>query len=296
MKKKLLTLLLAVLAMASLSAQEGEIIYTDYGPEGWAHEFIAFPSPLYDPNDPQIGQEIDFDQDGINDLYYRALTEWNYMPFCMGSGLYSYYLNTYWFCEFNGIYEPIGDTISNIQNGHSNPCNGWNPFWHHHFAHGYWEGEIEMFNSRYLAFRVPKDDGYCYGWIEHSIEFIRYYTPLGDYHYYHDGVVRLYRWAYCTIPNYPFRVGQTSFEWDAVDHTAESFASIQPNPTTGMVTVRGKNLRQIEVYDALGQRIASLQAGDGDTTIDLGGQPAGIYFVNLTYQDGKRSVKKVVRQ
>ena len=39
MKKILLTLLMAAMVTATLHAQEGEIIYTDYGPEGWSYEF-----------------------------------------------------------------------------------------------------------------------------------------------------------------------------------------------------------------------------------------------------------------
>ena len=291
MKKKLIFLLIAIASATILRAQQGEIIYTDYGPEGWSYEFVARAADF-------DTLQVDLDNDGIVDFYYHGsssalmhapVVAWVRVLSKYGDNYY----DTFRWCSsrfHNGEshFGVIGDTIPNALS--------WGRGYV--FDMGYYENNIERPNARFLAFRFPQEDGgYCYGWLEQSIEWIKYYEPGGGtWNYNHNTFITLYRWAYCTVPDYPLRIGQTSFEWDAVDHTAESFASIQPNPTTGMVTVRGKNLRQIEVYDALGQRIASLQACDGDTTIDLGGQPAGIYFVNLTYQDGKRSVKKVVKQ
>jgi len=68
-----------------------------------------------------------------------------------------------------------------------------------------------------------------------------------------------------------------------------------PNPSTGVFTVTGENLKQIEVFDILGQKVTSLQVNGDQTAIDLSGQPAGVYFVNVTDKEGRQCVKKVVK-
>ena len=71
---------------------------------------------------------------------------------------------------------------------------------------------------------------------------------------------------------------------------------IYPNPTTGMVSVSGVNLRQAEVYNALGQLVATATGNGSQITVDLNGLPAGLYFVNITDSDGRMCVRKVVKQ
>lgn len=73
-------------------------------------------------------------------------------------------------------------------------------------------------------------------------------------------------------------------------------ATIFPNPTAGQFTVTGKDLRQAEVFNTLGQRVLAVR-GEGETlSLDLGSQPAGIYFVNITDGEGRTCVKKVVKE
>lgn len=102
--------------------------------------------------------------------------------------------------------------------------------------------------------------------------------------------------AFCTIPNYPLCVGQTDFTWDVEGNEAKAFADVYPNPTTGVVTVAGTNLKQAEVLNILGQRVATVQ-GQGETLqIDIANLPAGIYFVNITDEEERKCVRKVVKE
>ena len=77
------------------------------------------------------------------------------------------------------------------------------------------------------------------------------------------------------------------------DHTE---MKVYPNPTSGQVTVTGKNLKQAEVVNLLGQRVATV-AGDGDVLhIDMANLPKGVYFVNITDAEGRTCVRKVVKE
>ena len=102
--------------------------------------------------------------------------------------------------------------------------------------------------------------------------------------------------AYCSIPNYPLYAGQTSINWGIEETEATTFATIHPNPANSIVTVTGKNLKSAEVINTLGQRVATVQ-GKGETLqIDIATQPSGIYFVRITDEEGRKCVRKVVKE
>ena len=71
---------------------------------------------------------------------------------------------------------------------------------------------------------------------------------------------------------------------------------IHPNPTTGLVTITSENLRQAEVINMLGQKVLSVQGEGNELQIDLAPLPAGIYFVNVTDSEGRKCVRKVVKE
>ena len=76
----------------------------------------------------------------------------------------------------------------------------------------------------------------------------------------------------------------------------EALVSVYPNPTTGQVTITGKDLKKAEVVNTLGQRVAAV-AGEGERiTVDINRLPAGVYFVNVTDKDGRKCVRKVVKE
>ena len=103
------------------------------------------------------------------------------------------------------------------------------------------------------------------------------------------------RLAYCTIPNYPLRWGQTSLN-ESIEETDAAQATLHPNPTNGIVTITGENISRIEVLNIMGQTILKSHCGSDNATIDLSGQPAGMYLFNITDRKGARCTKKVVKK
>ena len=140
---------------------------------------------------------------------------------------------------------------------------------------------------KYIGTRHRTEEGDFYGWIEFTFISEGPYTK----HLY------VSRMAYCTIPDYPLRAGQTSLDWDVVENEAPAFASVHPNPIDGgQLTVLGNDLREAVVFNTLGQQVAKAQGEGGTMHIDLSGLPSGIYLVSVTDNEGRRCVRKVVKQ
>ena len=79
-----------------------------------------------------------------------------------------------------------------------------------------------------------------------------------------------------------------------VESNDEIVSMLYPNPTQGKVFVEAKNLRQVRVFDLLGQLVA-VQAVDVDkTTLDLSSQPKGCYFIEMSTNQGC-ATKKLVK-
>ena len=255
--KKLLVLLIAFLSIATLKAQENGILYTNYDPD-FCREAngVSWDYSFF---------EIDFDQDGTIDFKMGI-----YAPYSDGwpeVGFVS--LWPYRLCHGSN------DTIlSDYSFYAANPT---------YIDHYFWdEGQT---HEAWIGFCKTVDDKNYYAWAWFYFE--RGYLMASCCC---DEV------AYCTIPDYPLRWGQTSMEWDVDENNGPSFADIQPNPTNGEIAITGKDLKKAEVFNSVGQQVVSAQCQGERLTFDLGNQPAGLYFVSVTDTNGRRCVKKVVKQ
>ena len=127
------------------------------------------------------------------------------------------------------------------------------------------------------------DGNYYYGWY-------RTYGIPQNHSWYFD------KFAYCTIPNYPLRWGETEILGVEENNEANAFATLHPNPTTSIVIVKGESLRQAEVFNMLGQQVLSVQGKGNELHINMAALPVGVYFVNITDEDGRKCVRKVVKK
>ena len=85
------------------------------------------------------------------------------------------------------------------------------------------------------------------------------------------------------------------FSGAGVDETEQSFV-VYPNPTNGLVTITGQDLQSAGVFNTLGQQVAAAAVSGEQITIDFKDLPVGLYFVNITKKDGRKCVRKIVKE
>ena len=72
--------------------------------------------------------------------------------------------------------------------------------------------------------------------------------------------------------------------------------TICPNPTNSIVNIVGENISTIEVINIIGQTILKSDFNSETITVDLSGQPAGIYFFTIIDKKGNKCTKKVIKE
>lgn len=149
-----------------------------------------------------------------------------------------------------------------------------------------WIGEPKDFN---FIFRYNiNDNDYCYGWIRFSIRY-GYLSGVCSYRYiFHD-------MAYCTIPNYPLRFGQTSFT-DVDENSYEPLqAKLFPNPADDKLSLRISgdiSCDNVMIYGIDG-RLLKIQNDDFEN-IDVSDLSGGIYITKITLDNGNTYTDKIV--
>ena len=73
--------------------------------------------------------------------------------------------------------------------------------------------------------------------------------------------------------------------------TAESRIKVYPNPTTGAVTILGEDIAEVQVYNMLGQTVATFGRSN---TLELSDLPKGIYLLRLTSENGATKTEKLM--
>ncbi len=78
-----------------------------------------------------------------------------------------------------------------------------------------------------------------------------------------------------------------------VNDVGRSF-KIFPNPAKGFVTITGKNLQQVKLFDASGKlELNQRLLNQSSVTISIGNLSKGIYIVELKDMEGNRETKKL---
>lgn len=84
-----------------------------------------------------------------------------------------------------------------------------------------------------------------------------------------------------------------AYEWSSplsLESEANEVWILYPNPTAGLLQVKGPEVAEIQVWDAMGRRLNMPREG---RTIDLAALSKGIYFIHLMAKDGQRRIRRV---
>lgn len=274
---KKLVLILTWLAVTAINclAQQGEIIYTNFEPDLSIEEL----SP-YDSHDT-LG--VDLDQDGTID--FKMFIEAQYP-----TQVRYVYVTSSW--DFRYCYNSIYSYGYMDENDTLIPYPTWA------VANSIWEllWHPDQYMEFIMGFRKTVDGGSLYAWAKiymyRNLNGNGYEPGAGEF-----DIVSTYcdDMAFCTVPDYPLRWGQTSLNDGLEDNSAKAFASLHPNPTSGSVTITGEKLKQAKVFNMLGQQVLSINGEGNELQIDMAALPAGVYFINVTDEEGRKCLRKVMK-
>ncbi len=267
---KALKTILAVLLFASTKmaiAQNGEIVYVGQPEKN---------TMVYCNSCPSDSSYIHIWFDDIGATVSDAMLCWAYYK-CAHN---IFYASNGWNIHKGECAE--GDTIANISTN-------WFEAWSVGYGEGYYGDSLIMVFRKLIN---ENDSSYIYAWLRFSIEE------------YHGCVISnekirfyLHDYAYCTIPNYPLRVGQTSLDW-GMEENKNTF-TIYPNPTTGKACIalpeNNNAINKIEVCNTLGAIVLETANMQGNT-LDVSSLPAGVYIVRIVTDDGKQRFGKLVKK
>ena len=147
-----------------------------------------------------------------------------------------------------------------------------------------------------MAVRKVIENNVFYGWYRvYAIDSS--YVTNNPYHQFEDRQwMYIDKMAFCTIPNCQISCGQTTLKQGIDENKPQTFATIHPNPSTGFFTITGENIHQAEVLNMLGQQVLNVQGKGDELQINMAALPAGVYFVNITDEEGRKCVRKVVKE
>lgn len=81
---------------------------------------------------------------------------------------------------------------------------------------------------------------------------------------------------------------------DNFDNQSASF-SVYPNPTSGMITINGKYMDEVNIVNILGETVGTYQVGAKRLEFNLANQSSGIYFIKIISGD-TQIIKQVVKE
>lgn len=101
--------------------------------------------------------------------------------------------------------------------------------------------------------------------------------------YYSDGTSCTYQYTYDELSN--------PTDW-IEENTKTSY--IYPNPINNYVTIKGKNIYKVELYNALGMML-SIPHTDSYENLDMSQYNSGVYYMKI-YTDTGSSLRKIIKK
>jgi hypothetical protein len=91
------------------------------------------------------------------------------------------------------------------------------------------------------------------------------------------------------------RQGAVSIKAKLQEQPALQSLNVYPNPSPGSVQITMPEEAEVLVYNSLGKLIMRRRLAAGETTVNLSGQPRGLYTISTTIQ-AHRQVRRLILQ
>jgi hypothetical protein len=80
---------------------------------------------------------------------------------------------------------------------------------------------------------------------------------------------------------------------ESVDENVETTNYVYPNPVKEVLTITADNIKQVVMYNSLGQIVKTVDADEDNMQINVGDLQNGMYFVNIIDNAGNVTTNKV---
>jgi hypothetical protein len=78
-----------------------------------------------------------------------------------------------------------------------------------------------------------------------------------------------------------------------VKETVETSVNVYPNPVKDVLTIAADNVKQVVMYNSLGQVVKTVDADEDNVQINVSDLQSGMYFVNIIDNAGNVTTNKV---
>ena len=69
--------------------------------------------------------------------------------------------------------------------------------------------------------------------------------------------------------------------------------NVYPNPVKDVLTVKGENMSQVVIYNAMGQIVETINTNDNEVRVNVSALQNGMYFINVIDNNGVKTTTKV---
>ena len=93
--------------------------------------------------------------------------------------------------------------------------------------------------------------------------------------------------AYAIVNGVTYYGSETTFQTvlEGVNDFAASL-KLYPNPTSSVLNIEGEGINSVEVFNVVGQHVASMSSDGNKVQINTESLNAGVYFVRILANDG----------
>ena len=81
----------------------------------------------------------------------------------------------------------------------------------------------------------------------------------------------------------------------ATEEIAANQTLVYPNPSDGVFRIECPNAESVQIFNTQGQLVRNIEADLTSFSLDMKGQPSGIYYMHILYPEGTKVIKLIIR-